>query len=51
MSDQPRDTAADILARADELAAHFESEDFDGERLSPEEYKRLQARIKPPRDV
>lgn len=46
-----RRSVDDILARADELAARFESEDFDGDRLSPEEYERLQARIKPPRDV
>ncbi|WP_435594643.1 hypothetical protein [Tsukamurella tyrosinosolvens] len=34
----------DILARADELAAWFESEDFDGEQVSPEEYMRLRNR-------
>lgn len=34
----------DILARADELAVWFESEDFDGEQVSPEEYERLRRR-------
>lgn len=34
----------DILAQADELAARFESEDFDGEQVTPEEYRRLRPR-------
>lgn len=33
----------EILAHADELAARFESDEFDGDRVSPAEYELIAA--------
>jgi hypothetical protein len=36
-------TVEEILAHADELAGRFESDDFDGEKVSPAEYELIVA--------
>ncbi|MBS9534651.1 hypothetical protein KIH27_13745 [Mycobacterium sp. M1] len=36
-------TVEEILAHADELADRFESDDFDGEQVSPAEYELVAA--------
>lgn len=46
MTPRQAQTTAEVLAQADDLAARFESEDFDGEQVSPEEYERLRSRIR-----
>jgi hypothetical protein len=38
-----RRTVEEILAHADELADRFESDDFDGEKVSPAEYELIAA--------
>lgn len=35
----PRRTTEEILAKAEEYAAIFESDDFDGVMMTPEEYR------------
>ena len=36
-------TVEEIIAHADELADRFESDDFDGEKVSPAEYELIAA--------